>query len=400
MALLDAQFGAQPLVTPPCVAKSTGGEAEVSPVSVLLPELRISAGAHGLGRTTSSCSTSSMDWEDLDGGAATPTTPEFGSFGRSSTGASSFGILAGPPPTPARPRMLTRQDSLQETRLLLQTTLRRASSTTNQAFFEGDAHFEFVRIIGQSKMTEVFLVKNKPDGSHYAVKRSRTQFAGRADRERYLHEIKAARAIPEHPHVLRYYRAWQESGHFCVQMEFCDGGSLKRLLQHKPRGHIIPEIDIWKLIRAVASGLEHCHAHNVLHLDIKPDNIYIVLLANDTEPLYKIGDFGNAVLQGQWSTEEGDGAYVAPELLALETAASPACDVYSFGATIYEAAAGVRIPRGSGDDAWRQGATPFPEGYSSTLTTLLSAMLASDPARRPTAADVHRVAATCLHGSV
>ena len=70
------------------------------------------------------------------------------------------------------------------------------------------------------------------------------------------------------------------------------------------------------------------------------------------------------------------------------------------GATIYEAAAGVRIPRGSGDDAWRQGATPFPEGYSSTLTTLLSAMLASDPARRPTAADVHRVAATCLHGSV
>ena len=77
----------------------------------------------------------------------------------------------------------------------------------------------------------------------------------------------------------------------------------------------------------------------------QPDNIYISPSDDDKTAVYKIGDFGNAVLNGQWTTEEGDGGYVAPELLANEAAASPACDIYSFGATIYEVASGSRVPR-------------------------------------------------------
>ena len=52
----------------------------------------------------------------------------------------------------------------------------------------------------------------------------------------------------------------------------------------------------------------------------------------DTVPLYKLGDFGLAVMQGQWDAEDGDGGYVAPELLSCEALASPAADVYSLGA--------------------------------------------------------------------
>ena len=128
------------------------------------------------------------------------------------------------------------------------------------------------------------------------------------------------------------------------------------------------------MIRDIANGLKHCHGHGVIHLDIKvssellgmchmgaqdcassplrsfatqPDNIYISPSDDDKTAVYKIGDFGNAVLNGQWTTEEGDGGYVAPELLANEAAASPACDIYSFGATIYEVASGSRVPRAS-----------------------------------------------------
>lgn len=48
----------------------------------------------------------------------------------------------------------------------------------------------------------------------------------------------------------------------------------------------------------------------MLHLDIKPENIFL-----DSGGTLKIGDFGLAVLRRQWEWEEGDGAYVAPELL-------------------------------------------------------------------------------------
>lgn len=149
---------------------------------------------------------------------------------------------------------------------------------------------------------------------------------------------------------------------------------------------------MWHLIYDVASALAHCHANRVLHLDIKPDNVYIVLVSHGTqlEPLYKLGDFGNALLQGRgWSAEEGDGAYVAPELLQSESAASPAADMYSLGGTIYEVATGQRIPRS--EEARRHG-VPRPAQCGEPLVELLSALLSFDPARRPTAEQVVQLA--------
>jgi membrane-associated tyrosine/threonine-specific cdc2-inhibitory kinase len=60
----------------------------------------------------------------------------------------------------------------------------------------------------------------------------------------------------------------------------------------------------------IAAGLQYLHSKCVLHLDIKPENIFL-----DASGTLKIGDFGLAVLKRQWEWEEGDGAYVAPELL-------------------------------------------------------------------------------------
>lgn len=212
---------------------------------------------------------------------------------------------------------------------------------------------------------------------------------GRDDRANFLHEIEAVAGMPEHPNVVRYFRGWQEEGHFWLQMEFCDGGSLRRLLSRRPKAvrrncpdcsrhcskdpfspshpgilvaappdplaapppaplltaraqTLLPERDVWQLVYDVASALAHCHAHGVLHLDIKPDNIYIVLVTTGAllEPLYKLGDFGNALLQGHgWSAEEGDGGCVGAR--EAHGGAQPAPAALSAGVA---AAACPRLP--------------------------------------------------------
>jgi serine/threonine protein kinase len=83
-------------------------------------------------------------------------------------------------------------------------------------------------------------------------------------------------------------------------------------------------------------GLKHIHDHSVVHMDIKPENIFL-----KGSGIFKVGDFGLAVrlpVAGGW--EEGDGRYVAPELLR-RSVPTPAADVYSLGATIMHSATGL-----------------------------------------------------------
>jgi membrane-associated tyrosine/threonine-specific cdc2-inhibitory kinase len=244
--------------------------------------------------------------------------------------------------------------------------------------FEG--HFDFLRIIGKSPTSEVWLVRSRSDGALSAVKRSLAAFTGRADRQRYLREVQAAAALPEHPHCVRYYRGWQQERHFYTQVELCAGGSLEGVLRALPEGVQLPEGDVWRLARELADGLAHCHAHGVLHLDVKPANVFL-----DAAATAKLGDFGLALLAGRgWASEEGDGAYVPPELLAEEGTPTPAADVFSLGATLFEAAAGAPPPRGC------YGApVVLPPGRSEALRALLQAMMCPHPAQRPSARDVH-----------
>lgn len=64
----------------------------------------------------------------------------------------------------------------------------------------------------------------------FAIKRSRQRFSSRSHRESCLHEMAAVAALPQHPHLMSQYRAWQQDGHFYIQMELCENGSLDELL--------------------------------------------------------------------------------------------------------------------------------------------------------------------------
>lgn len=261
--------------------------------------------------------------------------------------------------------------------------MRRSDSLIEPELFHYHDHFEFCSLVGETKTSEVFRVKHRQTGETFAVKRSRKRFRSKLQRERCLREIQSVAALPEHDNIVAQYRAWQEGGHFYIQMDYCDGGSLQQYLQSE-NTHRISENDIWKVVLDIAGGLQFLHSNNVLHLDIKPDNLYRKKAKGGSFGCWKIGDFGLAIGKEATDWEEGDGDYVAPELLKSGTEPTPAADIFSLGATLYECATGDKLPRKDG--------TPDADlskiDESSDFECLLRAMILPDPRSRPVASQV------------
>jgi serine/threonine protein kinase len=147
-------------------------------------------------------------------------------------------------------------------------------------------------------------------------------------------------------------------------------------------------------------------------MDIKPENIF--LKASGT---FKIGDFGLALRQpvvGAW--EEGDGRYVAPELLVRSHAPTGAADVYSLGATIVHCASGTIShfiyvpqafvwhsthhlqPHAHAGNTLASGRSPASAakqlaglGYSLQLQQVVASMLAAQASQRPSACTLTQI---------
>jgi membrane-associated tyrosine/threonine-specific cdc2-inhibitory kinase len=88
-----------------------------------------------------------------------------------------------------------------------------------------------------------------------------------------MREIQSVACLAEHPNVVKYFRSWQQDSHFYIQMELCEAGNLRTLLDSLSEPLL--ESQVWRYIEQVAAGLDHIHNHGVLHLDIKPENIFV-----------------------------------------------------------------------------------------------------------------------------
>ena len=234
----------------------------------------------------------------------------------------------------------------------------------------------------------------------FALKKSINQFRGRRDRESFIREIKNVAMLVPHKNIVKYDRAWQDAGHFYIVMELCAGGTLRGLID---REKWIRLERIRVLMHGFLDGLQLLHSNNLIHLDLKPDNLFL----SDDGGL-KIGDFGLCRLASEWDSEEGDGAYLAPE--ALNDQPTAASDVFSSGLILFQLLNGiVRLPaHGSEWQRLRGGQDLLcetPAGRSAAeedavwcagLSSLCSAMLAREGERRPSARQC--LTAACFAG--
>jgi serine/threonine protein kinase len=114
-------------------------------------------------------------------------------------------------------------------------------------------------------------------------------------------------------HTVRYFTSWQYKDQLCICMELCRQ-SLRDFVQKK-RAKVtgLQETDIKRALRHACLGLKGLHSQNMVHLDIKPENIMQGINGD-----FKLGDLGMARIQSpaiEITIPEGDTRYLARELL-------------------------------------------------------------------------------------
>ena len=119
-------------------------------------------------------------------------------------------------------------------------------------------------------------------------------------------------------------------------MEYCESSVKDVYLQTKKDGKFIPEDKLKEILRQALIGLKCMHEHNMVHLDIKPDN----LLMKDGE--VKVADLGLCRITRikRWTDlDEGDSRYLAKEVLNYNLGIDlKKSDIYSLGMSIFQGA--------------------------------------------------------------
>jgi eukaryotic-like serine/threonine-protein kinase len=140
-----------------------------------------------------------------------------------------------------------------------------------------------------------------------------------------------------HPNVVRVMDGGEFDGMVYIVMEKLDGISLRQMLRQR---RSLPVVDALLIALQVAEALEAAHAMNVIHRDLKPDNIFL-LAGNHV----KVLDFGIAkFLDGYQTTQrdliQGTAPYMSPEQ-AQGLGVTFASDIFQLGTMLYEMIAGV-----------------------------------------------------------
>ncbi|MGE5113330.1 MAG: protein kinase domain-containing protein [Acidobacteriaceae bacterium] len=151
-----------------------------------------------------------------------------------------------------------------------------------------------------------------------------------ADRNRLLHEARAASAL-DHENIAAIHAVEEApDGRFFIVMSFYEGENLATRMSHAP---LSTEQSI-SVVRQVSQGLAHAHTHNIIHRDIKPSNI---ILCNDG--VAKIVDFGLARVVTDDATQSlgvsGTLPYMSPEQVTGK-AVDHRTDIWSLGVVMYE----------------------------------------------------------------
>ena len=195
--------------------------------------------------------------------------------------------------------------------------------------------YQITERIGIGGMAEVYRAQDRVLGRMVAVKVMLPQYAADTEFTQRFRQEAASAANLSSPYIVNVYDWGQDDGTYYIVMEYVRGSDLKTAI--KQRG-AINQRKVAEIGAQVCQALSVAHKQDIIHRDIKPQNIMVQPDGN-----VKVMDFGIAhaknTVQGQTSAVLGTAHYISPEQ-AQGKELTNSSDIYSLGIVLYEAATG------------------------------------------------------------
>jgi len=237
--------------------------------------------------------------------------------------------------------------------------------------------YRLVRVIGDGGMGSVYEARHEVLGTTVALKFLHPELSRRQGLvQRFIQEAKVSVKIRS-PHVVEVKDVDQTgTGQAFIVMEYLEGKTLQMLYEELYHaGQRLSYADALEFSMQMIDGVEAAHAADVVHRDLKPDNVMITR-GPKGEPLLKLLDFGIAKLKVTGELDRGltrpgvimgTPEYMAPEQAYSADAVDARADIFSLGVMIFEMLAGRRPV---GGDEPHQIASAYLTGQIAQLTDL------------------------------
>ncbi|MEH7222513.1 Stk1 family PASTA domain-containing Ser/Thr kinase [Bacillus sp. JJ1566] len=243
--------------------------------------------------------------------------------------------------------------------------------------------YKILEVIGGGGMANVYLARDIILERDVAIKVLRLDFSN--DEEfikRFRREAHAATSLA-HPNVVSIYDVGEEEDIYYIVMEYVPGQTLKQYIQRNAPLHPKEAINI---MLQLTSAITHAHQNQIVHRDIKPQNILI-----DHDGTVKVTDFGIAVALSsttitQTNSVLGSVHYLSPEQ-ARGGMSTRKSDIYSLGIVMFELLTG-RVPF-EGESAVSialkhlQSDTPSPKRWNATIPQSVENIILKATAKDP-----------------
>ncbi|CEL91919.1 unnamed protein product [Vitrella brassicaformis CCMP3155] len=231
-----------------------------------------------------------------------------------------------------------------------------------------EEELEICEKVGSGAYAKVHRARNRVTRESVALKmypRSHYQGRKRQSYEREENVLRMVRDLVKHPHIVGYIGPYETRTHLCFVFEFLEGGNLKHWVDRK--GGRLTEADARAVFSQLVDALEALHRNNIVHRDIKLDNILRDKKSSygnsHQVPFFKLIDFGFSFHvredhSGQLKLFCGTPSYMAPEIVTNQRTKQAFCgfkaDVWAMGVVLYHLVCGQLPFRAENDSALYQ----------------------------------------------
>ncbi|KAG0677328.1 serine/threonine-protein kinase KIN2, partial [Pichia californica] len=224
-------------------------------------------------------------------------------------------------------------------------------------------------------------INDPPTSDPHELSQRKKEYEKEVARDKRTIREAALGKILYHPFICRLYEMYAMSNHYYMLFEYVSGG---QMLDYIVAHGSLKESQARKFCRGIGSALDYCHSNNIVHRDLKIENIMI----NNSGEI-KIIDFGLSNLYSNdhlLKTYCGSLYFAAPELLSAHPYRGPEVDIWSFGVVLFVLVCG-RVPFDDKSvsnlhEKIKKGHIDYPDHLSIECVDLLKRMLVVDVNKR------------------